>query len=223
MTPVRSRYLSGNRTQEDDVTTHVKKVVFNPALLAKAVFAGMRERKWGRIVNIGSVNGQGGQIGQVNYAAAKSGIHGFTKSLARELATKSIMVNALAPLAATPMTETIRTNEKFAANMMNYWGEVGTGRVSPTVFNSVTALSFAAQPKAPVIGRVMLEATAGLDYDAVGGLTLGADPVATALLHAAAALVALVVVDLDLEFRLNEGRGHVSSPLRSRRPRRARL
>eukprot|EP01041_Mallomonas_annulata_P035655 gene35655-58647_t len=49
--------------------------------MAKAVFTGMRERKWGRIVNIGSVNGQGGQIGQVNYAAAKSGIHGFTKSL----------------------------------------------------------------------------------------------------------------------------------------------
>ena len=66
-----------------------------------------------------SAAGLTGTLGQVNYSAAKAGIIGFTKSLARELATKSIMVNALAPLAATPMTETIRTNEKFAANMMN--------------------------------------------------------------------------------------------------------
>ena len=52
--------------------------------MAKATFPGMRERKWGRIVNIGSINGQAGQYGQVNYAAAKSGIHGFTKALAQE-------------------------------------------------------------------------------------------------------------------------------------------
>ena len=52
--------------------------------MAKATFPGMRERGWGRIVNIGSINGQAGQYGQVNYAAAKSGIHGFTKALAQE-------------------------------------------------------------------------------------------------------------------------------------------
>ncbi len=73
----------------------------------------------GRIVNVTSAAGITGTLGQVNYSAAKAGIIGFTKSLARELATKKISVNALAPLAATPMTETIRTNEKFAANMMN--------------------------------------------------------------------------------------------------------
>ena len=65
--------------------------------MAKAVFAGMRERRWGRIVNIGSINGQGGQYGQVNYAAAKSGIHGFTKALAQEGAKFGVTVNALAP------------------------------------------------------------------------------------------------------------------------------
>ena len=65
--------------------------------MAKAVFPGMRQRKWGRIVNIGSINGQGGQYGQVNYAAAKSGIHGFTKALAQEGARYGITVNALAP------------------------------------------------------------------------------------------------------------------------------
>jgi len=65
--------------------------------MAKAVFPGMRQRKWGRIVNIGSINGQGGQYGQVNYAAAKSGIHGFTKALAQEGARVGVTVNALAP------------------------------------------------------------------------------------------------------------------------------
>jgi acetoacetyl-CoA reductase len=65
--------------------------------MAKAVFPGMRERGWGRIVNIGSINGQGGQYGQVNYAAAKSGIHGFTKALAQEGAKFGVTVNALAP------------------------------------------------------------------------------------------------------------------------------
>jgi len=65
--------------------------------MAKACFPGMRERGWGRIVNIGSINGQGGQYGQVNYAAAKSGIHGFTKALAQEGAKAGVTVNALAP------------------------------------------------------------------------------------------------------------------------------
>ena len=63
----------------------------------RAVIDGMRARSFGRIVNIGSVNGQAGQYGQVNYAAAKSGIHGFTKALAKESAAKGITVNAIAP------------------------------------------------------------------------------------------------------------------------------
>jgi len=65
--------------------------------MAKATFPGMRERGWGRIVNIGSINGQAGQFGQVNYAAAKSGIHGFTKALAQEGAKYGVTVNAIAP------------------------------------------------------------------------------------------------------------------------------
>ena len=65
--------------------------------MSRAVIEGMRERKFGRIVNVGSINGQAGQYGQVNYAAAKSGIHGFTKALAQEGATHGITVNAIAP------------------------------------------------------------------------------------------------------------------------------
>jgi acetoacetyl-CoA reductase len=65
--------------------------------MAKAVFEGMLGRGYGRIVNIGSINGQAGQYGQVNYAAAKSGIHGFTKALAQEGARAGVTVNAIAP------------------------------------------------------------------------------------------------------------------------------
>jgi acetoacetyl-CoA reductase len=65
--------------------------------MSRCVIDGMRERSFGRIVNIGSINGQAGQYGQVNYAAAKSGIHGFTKALAQEGAAKGITVNAIAP------------------------------------------------------------------------------------------------------------------------------
>ncbi len=65
--------------------------------LCTLTFPGMRERRFGRIVNVGSINGQAGQYGQVNYAAAKSGIHGFTKALAQEGARFGITVNAIAP------------------------------------------------------------------------------------------------------------------------------
>jgi len=65
--------------------------------MSRAVIEGMRDRRFGRIVNIGSINGQAGQYGQVNYAAAKSGLHGFTKALAQEGAGRGITVNAVAP------------------------------------------------------------------------------------------------------------------------------
>jgi len=68
--------------------------VFN---LSKLCYEGMKANKFGRIVNIGSINGQAGQYGQVNYAAAKSGIHGFTKALSLEGARYGITVNAIAP------------------------------------------------------------------------------------------------------------------------------
>ena len=65
--------------------------------MSRAVIEGMRERGFGRIVNISSINGQKGQFGQTNYSAAKAGIIGFTKALAQESAAKGITVNAIAP------------------------------------------------------------------------------------------------------------------------------
>jgi acetoacetyl-CoA reductase len=65
--------------------------------MTRAVIDGMRSRNFGRIVSISSINGQTGQLGQTNYAAAKAGVFGFTKSLARECANKGITVNAVAP------------------------------------------------------------------------------------------------------------------------------
>jgi acetoacetyl-CoA reductase len=65
--------------------------------LARPAAAGMAARGFGRIVNISSVNGQTGQFGQTNYAAAKAGMHGFTMALARELARKGVTVNSVSP------------------------------------------------------------------------------------------------------------------------------
>ena len=68
--------------------------VFN---MTKQVMDGMTERKWGRVINVSSVNGQKGAFGQTNYSAAKAGMHGFTKALAQEVARKGVTVNTVSP------------------------------------------------------------------------------------------------------------------------------
>jgi len=78
-----------------DVVMHTNlDSVFN---MTKQVMDGMMERSWGRVINISSVNGQKGAFGQTNYAAAKAGMHGFTKSLALEVAKKGVTVNTISP------------------------------------------------------------------------------------------------------------------------------
>src|SRR5512139_1024689 len=102
--------------------------------MAHAVFGGMVARKYGRIVNIGSINGQAGQYGQVNYAAAKSGIHGFTKALAQEGARNNVTVNAIAPgyidtdmVAAVPAEVLQKIVAKIPVNRLGKAEEIARG------------------------------------------------------------------------------------------------
>ena len=104
--------------------------------MAKGVFPGMRERKWGRIVNISSINGQAGQYGQVNYAAAKSGVHGFTKALAQEGAKFGVTVNAIAPgyidtdmVAAVPGDVLEKIVARIPVGRLGAAGEIARGVV----------------------------------------------------------------------------------------------
>ena len=91
--------------------------IFN---VTKQVIDGMTEKNWGRIINVSSVNGQKGQFGQTNYSAAKAGMHGFTKALAQEVASKGVTVNTVSPgYIGTDMVRAIREDvlEKIVATI----------------------------------------------------------------------------------------------------------
>ncbi|WP_327098733.1 SDR family oxidoreductase [Nocardia vinacea] len=110
--------MFGNTTEES-VQLLLDIHVLGAFRCAKAALEYLPTDGTGRIINVTSSAGLAGALGQVNYSAAKSAIVGLTKSLARELARKQITVNALAPAAATPMTAKIRTDPKFAEQMLN--------------------------------------------------------------------------------------------------------
>ncbi|WP_433520438.1 SDR family NAD(P)-dependent oxidoreductase [Nocardia pseudovaccinii] len=110
--------MFGNTTEES-VQLLLDIHVLGAFRCAKAALEYLPTDGTGRIINVTSSAGLSGALGQVNYSAAKSAIVGLTKSLARELARKQITVNALAPAAATAMTAKIRTDPKFAEQMLN--------------------------------------------------------------------------------------------------------
>ncbi|SEK99271.1 3-oxoacyl-[acyl-carrier-protein] reductase [Roseateles sp. YR242] len=110
-------FLKMTRDDWDAVIDTNLNSMFN---VTKQVVPGMVDKGWGRIINISSVNGEKGQVGQTNYSAAKAGMHGFTMALAQELAAKGVTVNTVSPgYIGTDMVKAVRPDvlEKIVAQI----------------------------------------------------------------------------------------------------------
>ena len=120
--------------------------------VTKAVEPFLPDDGTGRILNVTSAAGLTGTIGQANYGSAKAGIIGLTKSLAKELARRQITVNALAPLAATAMTETVRSNEKLAAKQL---ARIAMGRWATPDEIAPSFVFFASDAASYITGQIL--------------------------------------------------------------------
>ena len=138
--------------EEEDFRRIVDIHLLGSFVCSKAVLPYLPTDGSGRIINVTSAAGLVGTIGQANYGAAKAGIIGLTKSLARELAKKQVTVNAIAPLAATKMTENIRSNEKLAAKTL---ARIPLGRWAEPDEISSSFVFFASDGAAYITGQVL--------------------------------------------------------------------
>jgi 3-oxoacyl-[acyl-carrier protein] reductase len=126
-------------------------------LMTQAVLNPMLRARWGRIINITSVVGRVGQAGQANYAASKAGLIGFTQSIAREVASRSITVNAVAPgFIETAMTEVLDPKQREA-----FLGHIPLGRPGSDM-DVANAVAFLASPEAGYITGHVLDVNGGL-------------------------------------------------------------
>jgi len=115
------------RMSDDDWLDVLNVNLTSAMRLCRASVRPMMKARWGRIVNIGSIVGASGNPGQVNYAAAKAGLVGMTKSIAAEVATRGITANVVAPgFIATPMTEKLTDEQKASLNAQIPAGRMGT-------------------------------------------------------------------------------------------------
>jgi len=146
--------LRMKETEWDEVLDTNLKAVF---LLSKAVLRGMIKARSGRIVNITSVVGSSGNAGQVNYAAAKAGVAGLTKSLAREIGTRGITVNCVAPgFIDTAMTQALSENVRAELSKQIPMGKLGTPE------DVANAVRFLASPWASYISGQVIHVNGGM-------------------------------------------------------------
>lgn len=126
-------------------------------LLTQAVLSSMMKSRWGRIISISSVVGETGQAGQANYAASKAGLIGFTKSLAREMASRNVTANVVAPgMIETAMTAVLDEKQKAAMMQIIPLGRAGTDQ------EIANAVAFLASEKASYITGHTLDVNGGM-------------------------------------------------------------
>ena len=145
------------RMSDDDWQDVLNVNLTSAMRLCRASVRPMMKARWGRIVNIGSVVGSTGNPGQVNYAAAKAGLMGMTKSIAHEVATRGITANVVAPgFIATPMTDKLSDDQKTAIN-----GQIPTGRMG-TPEEIAAAVLYLSSPEAGYVTGTTLHVNGGM-------------------------------------------------------------
>ena len=141
-------------TEWDEVMETNLKAVFR---LSRAVMRGMMKARWGRIINITSVVGASGNAGQANYAAAKAGVVGMTKSMARELGSRNITVNCVAPgFIDTDMTRALSDQQRTALV-----GQIPLGRLGAAE-DIAAAVAYLASPAAGYVTGSVLHVNGGM-------------------------------------------------------------
>ncbi|MGF1741664.1 3-oxoacyl-ACP reductase FabG [Vibrio profundum] len=145
------------RMKDDEWTDIMDTNLTSIFRLSKAVLRGMMKKRNGRIINVGSVVGTMGNAGQANYAAAKAGVIGFTKSMAREVASRGVTVNTVAPgFIETDMTKALTDEQKAATLSQVPAGRLGDPR------EIASAVAFLASPEAAYITGETLHVNGGM-------------------------------------------------------------